>query len=133
MSAILVATASDEDIIRFIDQWVSLLAAEKYAEACRYLDTGPAWPAELIREIIKGYGDETDNRVTLTNNGTAMDGAGNVGVARQRKEVSWANEASGDVWYDLNINGLVSDLNATFDLKRQSGRIHIILQDIHVM
>ena len=133
MPATLVATASDEDIIRFIDQWVSLLAAEKYAEAGLYLDTEPFGSVELIREIIKSYGDVTDNRVTLLNNGTALDGAGNIGAARQRKEVSWVDETSGDVWYDLNINGLVSDLTATFELKRQSGQIHVTLQDIHVM
>jgi hypothetical protein len=146
MPATLAANATDEDIIGLIDQWVILLEQEKYEEAYLYLDTETFWSAELIRDIIKSYGDEMDNKVTLHNNGTAMDGAGNVEAAKQRKEVvgyskqrtieegiDWFDENRGEVWYDLNINGLVSDLTATFDLERRSGRIHIVLQDIHVM
>jgi hypothetical protein len=146
MPATVAATASEEEIIGLIDRWVSLLEQERYEEAHAFLEAGPSWSAALIKEIIKAYGDEADNRVTLLNNGTALDGAGNVQAARQRKEVQWHREkrspegepgwvvvSRGDVWYDLNINGLVSDLTATFDLEKRDGEIHVVFQDIHVM
>jgi hypothetical protein len=133
MPATVAATASAEEIIGLIDQWVSLLEQERYDEAYALFDAEPTWSAELIREIIKAYGDEEDNRVTLFNNGTAVDGAGKVAAAKQRKEVDWVDESRGDVWYDLNLNGLVSDLTATFNLEKRGGRVHVILQDIHVM
>ncbi|MBF9220666.1 hypothetical protein [Hymenobacter ruricola] len=133
MSATVAATASDDEIIGLIDQWVSLLEQERYEDAHAFLETDPSWSAEVLKEIIEAYGDEANNRVTLRNNGTALDGAGKVEAARQRKEVSWADADRGDVWYDLNINGLGSDLTATFNLEKRGERIHLILQDIHVM
>jgi hypothetical protein len=38
----------------------------------------------------------------------------------------------GDVWYDLNINGLTSDLTATFGLREVPGGLALVLDDIHV-
>jgi hypothetical protein len=144
MPGTLAANASDEAIIDLIDQWVELLEQEKFEEALIFLETEPFWTADLIKEIISEYGSAVNDRVTLYNNGTRLDGDGRIHVAEQRKEVewydeerakdvSWSDKSRGDVWYDLNVNGMVSDLTATFDLERRDGRIHVILQDIHVM
>jgi len=51
----------------------------------------------------------------------------------QRKVVDWWSTGLGQVWYDLNINGKVSDLTATFDLERTNQGLIIKLNDIHVM
>jgi hypothetical protein len=146
MPATLVATASNEEIIGLIDQWASLLEQEKYEDAYSFFEAEPFWSAALIKEIVQAYGDEPNSKVTLLNNGTSVDGAGNIGPGKQRKEVEWYSEKRsleegigwfdenrGDVWYDLNINGLVSDLTATFNLEKRDGRVHVILQDIHMM
>jgi hypothetical protein len=146
MPATLAADTSCKEIILFIDQWADLLEQENYEEAWALVDAEPFWTAELLREVIKGHGDEPDAHVTLHNNGTALDGVGNLHPFQQRKEVEWYtkkrseeegigwfDEDRGDVWYDLNINGLGSDLTATFNLEKRKGRLHIILQDIHVM
>ena len=133
MSVSLPSDASKEQIIGFIDRWVSLLEQEKYDESLALIAAKPGWTPALIEEVINSYGDADTNRVTFLNNGTALDGAGNVEIALQRKEVEWHDDERGDVWYDLNINGLGSDLTATFDLVRRDGRLHLILQDIHVM
>ncbi|GAB2869511.1 hypothetical protein [Hymenobacter ruber] len=145
MAQTLTLDCSNGEILDFIDQWVFLLAQEKYDEAMAFMEAEPYWTADLIREIITENGSSSD-RVTLHNNGTSVDGTGKVWPTTQRKEVEWYSEErskaeeinwfdenKGDVWYDLNINGLVSDLTATFDLEKRDGRIHVILQDIHVM
>jgi len=133
MPVTLVATASEEEIIGLIDQWTSLLEQERYEDAHALLEAGPDWSAALVKEVIQAYGDEAASQVTLLNNGTGLDGAGNLAPARQRKAVDWYSEDQGEVWYDLNLNGLVSDLTATFNLEKRNGRVHVMLQDVHVM
>ncbi|MFD2717520.1 hypothetical protein ACFST9_02265 [Hymenobacter monticola] len=146
MPATLASAATSEEVIGLVDQWTVLLEQEKYEEAYAFLEAEPFWSAVLIKEIIQAYGDELKNKVTLLNNGTAVDSAGNIRPAKQRKEVEWYSEKRsleegigwfdenrGDVWYDLNINGFVSDLTATFNLEKRNDRLHVILQDIHVM
>ncbi|MBD2767890.1 hypothetical protein IC235_08285 [Hymenobacter sp. BT664] len=132
MAVALSSDASKAQIIAFIDRWVSLLVQKKYDEVLALIVAEPGWRPALIEEVSNSYGDAA-NRVTLLNNGTALDGAGNSEIGRPRKEVDWHDDERGDVWYDLNINGLSSDLTATFDLVRRAGRMHLILQDIHVM
>jgi len=62
-----------------------------------------------------------------------MDGLGNIENAVQRKEITWYDKKRGDIWYDLNIDGYVSDLTALFDLEKTDKEIHIFLDDIHIM
>lgn len=129
-------SATDEEILRFIDKWVSLFETEDYYAAFNLTQHKKAtsWTPLLIREIIKSYGDcEPSQKVTLTNNGLCIDGADNVHPATQSKEVTWYNEKHGDVWYDLNIDGYVSDLTALFDLEKTDTEINVFLDDIHVM
>ena len=56
----------------------------------------------------------------------------------QRKEVDrWqpprGSGVVGEIWYDLNIDGFVTDLTATFDLFDTPAGITVRLNDIHVM
>ena len=39
----------------------------------------------------------------------------------------------GEIWYDLNIDGYVSDLTATFAIHGSSDGLTVALNDIHVM
>jgi hypothetical protein len=39
----------------------------------------------------------------------------------------------GEIWYDLNIDGVVSDLTATFRVVRVPGGLVMRLNDLHVM
>jgi hypothetical protein len=130
------SSATDGEILEYIDNWVALLEKEDYHTAFKFTKhiKRQGWTPEFIREVIKSYGDdESSPKVTLSNNGLSIDGAGNIEKATQRKEVTWFDETRGDVWYDLNINGYVSDLTATFDLQKTDTEIHIFLDDIHVM
>jgi hypothetical protein len=130
---VLVAKASNAEIISAIDQWIGLLSQRKFAEALAIISSEPFWNAELLAEIIDSYDDGEHNQVTLTNDGTSIDGAGNISLFKQRKEVDWFDGERGAVWYDLNINGRVSDLTATFDLERSTEHLFLRLHDIHMM
>jgi hypothetical protein len=122
---------SNAEIIAFVDAWAALLEAGDYQAA--YDATAHSaemhWTPELIRAVIEQYGEaEPGQRVTVV--GAPSD-------IHQRKEVDrWPanrNGSVGEVWYDLNINGMVSDLTATFALKQEASGIRIYLNDIHVM
>lgn len=129
-------SATDKEILEFIDQWALLLEKEDYDAAFNMTshDSAMHWTPELIKEVIKAYGgSETTQKVTLLNNGLAIDGRGEIEVANQRKEVTWFDDKKGDVWYDLNIDGYVSDLTATFWLEKTDNELVVILDDIHVM
>jgi hypothetical protein len=123
--------ATDDQLLAFADGWVALLEHQNFFAAFAFTDhTDPTgWTPDSIREVIAAYGSEgASNVVTLA--GVPTD-------VTQRKEVTrWEADASGRIgyiWYDLNINGLASDLTATFDLVRRDDGIHVLLSDIHVM
>ncbi|MEW4456432.1 hypothetical protein AB1L30_27460 [Bremerella sp. JC817] len=87
------------------------------------------WTPTLIRDVVKAYGDaEPTQRVTVIGKPTDV---------TQRKNVDrWpknAHGAVGEIWYDLNIDGFVSDLTATFVILDVDDGLDIALNDIHVM
>jgi hypothetical protein len=104
---------------------------EDYIAAFDYTAHDPymRWTSELIRDVIKAYGERNPaQRVTLDGKSTDV---------HQRKEVTrWAENRPGgigEVWYDLNIDGYVSDLTATFAIQANGDGLTIVLEDIHVM
>ena len=130
---ILPADASDAEIIHYIDNWVRLLEQRKFVEALAIIPgTDPIWDADLLAEIITDYCEDENNLVTSFNDGTSLDGLGQLHPTRQRKEVDWYDQ-HGSVWYDLNINGLVSDLTATFTITKKAAQLVVTLDDVHVM
>lgn len=125
------ATATDPELIAFIDRWAELLEREDYDAAFAMTGHEPhmGWTPALIREVITSYDEAVPGqKVTLH--------AGPAGM-NQRKEVDrWTdpgNGSVGEIWYDLNINGFASDLTATFYVVRTDDGIAIELNDIHVM
>ena len=122
---------SDADLIAFADRWASLLESEDYAAAFAFTRHDPAmqWTPDLIRDVIKSYGDaDPSQRVTLIGKSTDI---------TQRKNVDrWdRNEHGtvGEIWYDLNIDGFASDLTATLTIIQCADGLAIELNDIHVM
>ena len=123
--------SSDANLIAFADRWASLMASEDYAAAFAFTehDASMKWTADLIRDVVKAYGDAAPSqRVTLVGRSTDIS---------QRKDVDrWdanAYGAVGEIWYDLNIDGVVSDLTATFTLIQRADGLAVELNDIHVM
>ena len=124
-------TATDQDLIALIDRWASLLEKEAYSEAYLLTDHDPAmrWTPELVQTAIKSYGEASSSqRVTLAGKRTDI---------TQRKEVTrWTKsrlKGIGEVWYDLNIDGLASDLTATFWIVSTPDGLVLRLNEIHVM
>lgn len=125
------ANVSDAELINFIDEWVVFLEREDYETAYNHTDQVMEmhWTSELIREVIKAYGNaDPGQKVTLE--GTPTD-------ITQHKEVDRSSTSGegycGEIWYDLNIDGKVTDLTATFDLWQSPEGIVVRLNDIHVM
>jgi hypothetical protein len=84
---------------------------------------------DLMRQAITQYGDaEPGQRATLDGRPTNI---------TQRESVRRFPKNKrgfvGEVWHDLNINGLASDLTATFGLRADAGGLALVLEDIHVM
>jgi hypothetical protein len=123
--------SSDADLIAYVDRWAALLEAEQYETAFALTDSEPSqgWTPQLVREVIKAYGDANESqKVTV---------AGKPTDVSQRKEVTrWPSPhraGIGQVWYDLNIDGYASDLTATFWIAKTPDGLRLILNDIHVM
>ncbi len=123
--------ATDEELLQLADSWAALLEGEDYLAAFNYTAHDPhmRWSPDLIRQVIQSYDEcKPGQRVTL--HGRATD-------IQQRKEVSrWPEPrhgSIGEIWYDLNIDGCVSDLTATFDILTDANGLTIQLNDIHVM
>jgi hypothetical protein len=125
------ATASDDDLLRFVDGWVRLMEREDYVAAFGFTEHDPymRWTPALLCEVIKAY-DKSDPAQRVTLDGKPTD-------VHQRKEVTrWGENRPGgigEIWYDLNIDGYVSDLTATFAIKPCADGFTIVLGDIHVM
>lgn len=124
-------SATDEELLRFADQWARLMEAENYVAAFEYTVHDPymRWTPELIRQVIKSYDEcRPDQRVTVEGKPTDV---------HQRKEVSrWPqsrNGSIGEIWYDLNIDGYASDLTATFSVQDGPDGLTVQLGEIHVM
>ena len=107
------------------------MESEDYEAAFLYTEhvSEMGWTPVLIREVVKAYGDaEPNQKVTFTGRPTDI-------TQRKRVDRHEPNRFGyiGEIRYDLNIDGYVSDLTATFHLKNTSEGILIYLNDIHVM
>ena len=133
-------SATEDQIIGAIDCWISLLESENYIVACESVAAPPGgqWSAELIRSLIKDDWDDApkDHRVTLAGIPRIPTHSGS-GIHIQKKEVSRAKLLDGGemkvVLYDLNIDGVASDLTALFSLVPVRDGLLLQLGDIRVM
>ena len=112
-----------------VHQWVRLLEAQEYEQAFALTEhEDRSWTPALLRQFIEGYGDaEPNQKVTLS--GVPTDITQRIKVSRWPEQ----NGAVGEVWYDLNINGVVSDVTATFYICVVPDGLVLSLNDVHVM
>ena len=134
-------SATDAEIIAAVEGWLRLLECEDYDAAAAEIDSPPGgvWTAELLRHCVNyhGYSDRNEHRVTLTGASRDRVIGGRVLVDIQRKEVDRVAEPNDggelhDVWYDLCIDGMMSDQTATFRLVRVPQGLALRLYDICV-
>ncbi len=122
-------TISDDELLAYIDHWVVQLEQENYGAALEMVECDPSWTPDLLREVIKSYGEASPTqRATLEAKATDI---------QQRKEIDRWDEAPngslGEVWYDLGIDGFTSDLTATFDILGQDDGLILHLNGVQVM
>ena len=116
-SSLLPQDASDAAILVAVDQWVAGLLGgpgtvrggiqRDRAQCCNGMDS------QLNAQVITQYGDaQPGQKVTVEGKPTDIS---------QHKDVRRFTRNKhgfvGHVWYDLNINGIASDLTATFGLR----------------
>jgi hypothetical protein len=124
-------SASDEELIRFVDRWAQLMEQEDYSAAFDYTAQHPKleWSPEVMRTVVKTYGD-ADPRQRVTAHGQLSS------KSHVRKVTRWPRNhwgAVGEIWYDLNIDGLASDLTATFYVVQAVDGLVVQLNDIRMM
>lgn len=129
------ATASDEELLEAVDEWVELLAQERYGEALATFGSREHWTPELLRQVIRGYGfPEPHPSGTVFRVTSRRDAAGK---QHYRQVDRWPDPnligAVGIVQYDLPLNGKWSDVTALFDVLSADDLLELRLDDIHVL
>ncbi len=134
--------ATDEAIIGFIDDWVTLLEAEDYEAAFAFTahSVGNKLTATTFRDHIKqqaffhsqsfdpAYGElNAQCRVTLHGVPTHMS---------QIKDLErWPKNVRGqvgEIWYNLNFDGFVTEYTALFEILDDGNGLTIALTDMGV-
>ena len=128
-------TASDEDILQAVREWVDLLVSERYMDAFAYLyhPTEEYWTPDLIRIVITNYGSIEPHQDGRTFKVTSLRMATGEFTPYHECEITRDAETSGNIWIDLPLNGQWSDLTAILDFHAINGEIVLHLNDIHVM
>ncbi|AWM37552.1 hypothetical protein GobsT_44610 [Gemmata obscuriglobus] len=118
--------ATDAELVALVDRWVGLLEQGDYEAANELIppDEG-RWAPNRVRWAIEGSG----GRATVAGESRGLPQRRVV----DRWEAADGSDAVGEIWYDLNIDGVASDLTATFWLVRVQGGQVVRLKDIHVM
>jgi hypothetical protein len=123
-------TATDAELLAYLDQWAALLERGDYDAAFAHTDHLPefGWSAALIHETISWFGPHDPNRrVTV---------AGGPTTRTEWRVVSrWPEPVNGtvaDVWYGLNVDGRATDLTAVFLVGSSPDGLRLYLQDISV-
>ena len=132
-----------KDIENLIFMWLELLASEKYLEAFEFTMHDPyyKWTPKLLEEIINGYGlpheDDGSPKCKVTNRQTATNTA-----IKHYKDINLFDKPQmysdpsfliiGDIYYDLPIDNVWSDLTATFKILQTRDFTTLELNEIHV-
>jgi hypothetical protein len=126
--------ADDEELLRFVEDWIDDLARGDYASAFERTkhDAYYRWTPALIEQVIGGYGlpkaHPSGVRFTVTPRDLARGRPYHRHVEREGARlpvVAWLQ-------YDLPLNGQWSDLTASFRVERGLEGLTVVLEDIHV-
>jgi hypothetical protein len=111
-----------------------LLVEERYREAFDYLyHSSHEWTPQLIETLIHNYGSIHPRSEGMVYRVTPLETATGELVSRQEVTRDDEEPTSGDVWFDLPLNGGWSYLTATLFFQRQGDALVLELNDLHVM
>jgi hypothetical protein len=133
---------TDAAVRSAIERWVGLLVEQRFEEALAMLARSEQWTPELLVNVIGNYGsvEPRDDGRTFSVTARAVTTAG----GDARFEVTWldppltnrldyAPDLLGHARYDLPLNGVWSDVTATFDILDLPDGVALALADVHVM
>ena len=130
--------ASDEAILNVIRDWVELLAVNDFEAAYAMLHHEPDEPLtpDFLRMWISNYGWHDPVKDGSTYRVTSCKSA--VGRETHYQDVNRysppnASGCTGDVIFDLPLNGEWSDLTALFWIYNREGSLVLQLDDVHVL
>jgi len=134
-----VVQRSNEAVLAAVEEWIELLADDRYQEAFERLDPNGQyeWTPELIRNTAAGYGDPCGH----TNDGVSHR-VTSVANARESKtpvyrDVEWHGKPIrgfiGVVHHDIPLDGEWSDLTAIFLVREVKGGVSLVLDQLHVL
>ena len=132
------------EIENAIHTWMTLLADENYEAAYMFTLHDPyyEWTPLLLEQVINGYGlpyaNDGSPKCKVTDWSTAS-GTG----SKRYKEINFFDTSrahfnpqfivTGDIYYDLPIDSVWSDLTATFKILQSKDFTTLELNEIHVM
>jgi hypothetical protein len=133
---------TDQAVRSAIERWVGLLVEQRFEEALAMLVPSEQWTPELLGNVIRNYGfvepREDGRRFSVTAPAATPEGGDS------RFEVTWlerpvrnrldfAPDLLGHARYDLPLDGVWSDVTATFDILDLPEGAALALDDVHVM
>jgi hypothetical protein len=129
---------TDDAVRSAVEQWVTLLADTRFADALAMLAPSEQWKPELLATVVCNYGFVEPRGDGKTFTVTPLASATGVGP---RFDVSWFDKPVGSGWasivgdvhYDLPLNGAWSDVTAIFNLVDTEQGLVLALDDVHVM
>jgi hypothetical protein len=133
--------ASDVEILNIIQDWIELLAQERYKEAHEmlYQPEDNSWTSELVKNAISGYkssGNITNDPSYVTPIQEVQTGEG----INPNRDIQWftgedqrKDKYAGVIHFDLPINGEWSDLTAIFFIHQLEEVFAIELETIHIL
>jgi len=131
--------ATSEAVLEFVEKWIELLSNGQYREAYDQLSQPPhdTWSPELLEDVTSSYElSPSAGDLSETSRVTSVTGARVVDY-RPDKDVDWyegnPDSNAGMVHYSIPINGIWSDLTATFRIQRINDGVVLQLEDMHVM
>ena len=128
------SSATDKEILSFIESWVSDLENENYEAAYNKTSHDPYynWSPELIEKVINGYGLPDPHPNGKVYKVTSIQKAKGAGAKKEIDREASEGNIIGYAYYDLPLNGEWSDLTASFRLEKRKNTIVLILEEIHV-
>jgi hypothetical protein len=130
----LYASATDAELLAFVESWIDDLAQGDYESAYSKTDHDPyhQWTPRLMRAVVAGYGMPAPHRSGTVFRVTSRDTATGEPHHRTIYRHEIPAPAVAEIWYDLPLNGAWSDLTATFRVETRGATSAVVLQEIHV-
>lgn len=125
---------TDEEMLRFAEQWIDLVAEGQFEAAYRFTAQDPyyAWTPALIRLVIEGNGLPTPDPTGIVCRVTPRSSTPGTPFYRCVTRYENADPPWYEILHDLPLNGEWSDLSVTFRVSPSPDGCVVTLEEIHI-